>query len=326
MSSSAEVTVLCTTYNQSAYLERCLEGIVSQKTTFKYKVLIHDDCSTDGTTDIVRSYAKEYPDLITPIVQERNLYSRGIDRDQYIIPLIEGPYVAVCEGDDYWCDDLKLQRQYDYMEKHPEASLCVHAVKVYDESLGLFEGFVAPSETERDFCAEDIIASSGDVFGTNSVFFRTEYYSRPEAYMNWSVADWPRNIYLSTVGKVHYLPTVMSVYRRNVPGSWSGQQKKREARKKTVESLLDGLARADAYTDYAYKTSFEIARFLVLKQFYIEERDWSALNEGDMGKWFRSCSSMERGIAWLKCHIPVFALSHLVLLGRRMKSWKRTVL
>lgn len=322
MDSLISVTVLCTTYNHAKYIRECLEGFVSQETSFKYKVIVHDDCSTDGTAEIVREYAKNYPDLIVPVLQKKNLYSLGIDRDKYILPLLEGRYIATCEGDDYWCDAAKLQRQYDYMEKHPEASLCTHAVKVYDEARGLFEGSIAPGSIERDFSTEEILVSVGDIFGTNSNFFRTKYYCRPKAYLNWGIGDWPRTIYLSTVGKVHYFPETMSVYRRNVPGSWSNRQQDGATRKKTLTALLDGLNRADQDTGGTYQSAFEAARFLVEKEYYIEARDWKALKRGDVGKRFRSCSLREKSAAWLKCHMPPSLLSYAVFLGRRIRFWK----
>ena len=122
-----KVSVYCLAYNHEKFIRNTLDGFVSQKTNFKYEVIIHDDASTDNTTNIIREYEEKYPDIIKPIYQTENQYSKGIGIiPNYIVPRIRGKYVAACEGDDYWCDDYKLQKQFDYMEKHSECSMCVH--------------------------------------------------------------------------------------------------------------------------------------------------------------------------------------------------------
>ena len=111
-----KVSVCCITYNHLPYLRQCLDGLLMQKTTFDFEILLHDDASTDGTTDIVREYAAAYPDLIRPVIQTENQYSsktRAIITT-YLLPLAKGKYIALCEGDDYWTDPLKLQSKSIY--------------------------------------------------------------------------------------------------------------------------------------------------------------------------------------------------------------------
>ena len=99
------VTVFCLAYNHEKYIRTTLEGFVKQKTSFKFKVLIHDDASTDGTADIIREYVEKYPDIFEAVLQEENRYQKGIDvEDEYVLPRINSKYVAACEGDDYWTD------------------------------------------------------------------------------------------------------------------------------------------------------------------------------------------------------------------------------
>ena len=115
------LTVCCTSYNQVDYIRQCLEGIVMQRTSFRFEAVIHDDASTDGTQDIIREYAEKYPAIIKPILQQENQFSKhdGSLR-RILITACKGKYTANLEGDDYWTDPLKLQKQVDFLESHPD--------------------------------------------------------------------------------------------------------------------------------------------------------------------------------------------------------------
>lgn len=122
---SVMVTVHCTVYNHELYLRQCLNGIVMQQTNFKFEVIVHDDVSTDNSVFIINEYAKKYPNIIIPIIEKENQYSKhNGSLNKIMNKYTHGKYIALCEGDDYWIDPTKLQKQYDYMEKHPECSLC----------------------------------------------------------------------------------------------------------------------------------------------------------------------------------------------------------
>ena len=119
------VTIRCITYNHEPYIRQCLEGFVMQKTNFPFEAIVHDDASTDGTAAIIREYAEKYPDIIKPIYETENQYSKHDGSLQRIMNAhIRGKYVALCEGDDYWVDPLKLQKQVDLLEGNPSVSLC----------------------------------------------------------------------------------------------------------------------------------------------------------------------------------------------------------
>lgn len=137
MNSNQEVlvTVQCLTYNHAMYIKQCLDGFLMQKTSFKFEVIVHDDASTDGTTEILKEYASKYPDIIKPIIEAENQYSKiGFSG---IFTLMNqrsmGKYIAFCEGDDYWIDPLKLQKQADFLESHSEYVLVHTAWKAYNE-------------------------------------------------------------------------------------------------------------------------------------------------------------------------------------------------
>ena len=127
MNDDVVVSVLCTAYNHEKYIRSALDGFVNQKTNFRYEVLINDDASTDHTAAIIAEYEAKYPDIIKPVYQTENQYSKGVFITKSILfPRSKGKYTAICEGDDYWCDENKLQKQVDFLESHEEYAACVH--------------------------------------------------------------------------------------------------------------------------------------------------------------------------------------------------------
>lgn len=132
------VSVWVCTYNHEKYVRECLEGVVHQRTTFPYEVIVTDDCSTDSTQAVILEYAERYPTLIRPILGKRNLYSAGRKRlIEQFLPLARGKYISFCEGDDYWTYDGRLQALADFLETHPRHSMCFHAYRGLSEIEGL---------------------------------------------------------------------------------------------------------------------------------------------------------------------------------------------
>ena len=130
------VSVVCTTYNHEKYIRQCLDGFVMQKTTFPIEIIVHDDASTDDTVRIVKEYEEKYPNLFNNIYRTENWYSRGKDIWGYLFDQkARGKYIALCEGDDYWIDPYKLQKQVDFLEGHPEYSMCFHNAMVHREAF-----------------------------------------------------------------------------------------------------------------------------------------------------------------------------------------------
>ena len=118
------VSIRCAAFNQVKYIAQCLDGFVMQQTTFPFEAIIHDDASTDGTTEIIREYAKKYPDVIKPVYEQENLWSKhdgSITKALY--KNLRGKYIAICDGDDCWTDPLKLQKQVDFLESHPDFTM-----------------------------------------------------------------------------------------------------------------------------------------------------------------------------------------------------------
>ena len=137
MENEIKVSIVCNAYNHGKYIKKALDGFLMQKTSFKYEVLIHDDASTDGTAGIIREYQQKYPDIIKPIFQKENQYSQKIRISyRYQFPRADGKYIAICEGDDFWTDENKLQKQFDIMEQHEEVDMCAHAAQCIDAETG----------------------------------------------------------------------------------------------------------------------------------------------------------------------------------------------
>lgn len=218
------VSVLCTAYNHGEYIEDALEGFLIQETNFPFEILIHDDASTDNTADIIREYVKAYPNIIKPVFQSENQYSKGVHiNNKYLFPKLQGSYIALCEGDDYWTDPLKLQKQFEAMEKHPEVDLCSHASIDIDARTKHKVGFEKHSEVDCILPAEDVIMGDGGFFATASLFGRKEIFN----YHNWHKfryflpCDYTTQIDGALRGGVYYFKDFMSVYRRMASGSWS---------------------------------------------------------------------------------------------------------
>ena len=216
------VSIVCESYNHEPFIRRCIEGFLMQKTDFPIEILIHDDASTDGSADIIRKYAEKHPDVIKPIYQKENQYSKGVRIWGNIqFPRAQGKYIAICEGDDYWTDPLKLQKQVDYMEKHPDCTLCFHNAMIHWYDGSRPDKLYSDSIEERDYTAVELLKLHNPP--TASFFFRSsllnEYITmrnRPRI----AVGDRPLIMLCAQKGKTHALPDNMSVYGKH-EGGWT---------------------------------------------------------------------------------------------------------
>lgn len=224
-----KVSVYCLAYNHANYIEQTLNSFVSQNTNFRVKFIVHDDASTDKTADIIRKYEKQYPDLIHGIYQQENQYSKGEKiLEKFILPHIEGDYVAICEGDDYWSDTSKLQRQIDILEENSNCFMSVHKTREIYEN-GVPTGRCFPNESlETGIMKQDDFLKLRYGFHTSSYVFRknewSEYITSPPSFKTtYAVGDVPYLLYFGSLGDVAYIEREMSCYRRGVSTSWSVQ-------------------------------------------------------------------------------------------------------
>lgn len=215
------VTVWCLTYNQKDFIKDALDGFVMQKTSFPFEVIVHDDASTDGTTDIVNDYVHKFPNIIKPMIETENQWQEG--GLKHIISIMNekhrrGKYIAFCEGDDFWTDPLKLQRQVDFLESHPDYSMCFHSAKKKFETNAV-AWIDCENIQDKDYDATDVFVNW--TIPTASVLCRKEamdFYANlkhPEHIQNYDIF-----IILSCamVGKLRGMREQMSVYRIQCEG------------------------------------------------------------------------------------------------------------
>ena len=221
------VSVSCITFNHEPYIARALDSFLMQKTNFPFEILIYDDASTDRTQEIIREYEKRYPGIIKPYYQTENQYSKGKYNVEgfFNYPRAAGKYIAMCDGDDYWTDEHKLQLQVDYMEAHPECAMCLHAARIETEERAVQSLKIRPYRGNRLIPAEKVIDKPSN-YPTASLLFRTEYTKDLQDYYYTSpVGDIPIQIHMAAKGTVYYMDREMSVYRQGVSVSWSALMK-----------------------------------------------------------------------------------------------------
>ena len=224
------VTVMCITYNQVQFVERMIKGILSQQTTFEFEVLIHDDASTDGTTELLKEI-EQRESLVHLICEANNRFADGIDYfSDEMLARSRGKYIAVCEGDDYWIDELKLQTQYEYMEANPKCTFCAHAAVVFDGGDGSRIGSFGMGSTDLSFSAEDLARCWR--IPTASCFYRAEDAMRYSNEWNFDapVGDFPKAMYMTYHGYGHYSAREASAYTFGAPGSWTSLNRESELR------------------------------------------------------------------------------------------------
>lgn len=216
------ISVFVLTYNHLKTIKQCLDSILAQKTQYKYKIVIYDDCSTDGTTDIVKEYCEKHSDKIHALIAKENTYvlgkKRGIIFNKFRAEYITGKYFAICEGDDYWNSMEKIEKQITFLENNPEFSLTTHASIWENQKNGKSEkkGF----ERTRNLTIDDLMLNDY-MLATASLIGKTEIYKDIADLTMYGVGDWPIKLWATSKGKVYYFDEVMSVYRYMAEGSWT---------------------------------------------------------------------------------------------------------
>lgn len=214
-----KVSVTCTVYNHRPYIQKTMESFINQKTDFEYEIIIHDDASTDGSAEIIREYAEKYPNKIRAVIQEENQYSKGklIIRD-FIDPLVNGKYIAMCEGDDYWPDLNKLQKQFDFLENNEEYSATCGVTRYLDdENKEPWKPLPAEIYTERDAEEKLFLSDSMALIGTNTLMFRSKYVYEDDykkmLEMSPAVGDILLMLKLFECGKIYIFSDIFQNHR-----------------------------------------------------------------------------------------------------------------
>ena len=282
------VSISCITYNHAPYIRECLDGFMMQQTNFPFEVLIHDDASTDGTTEIIREYAEKYPDIIKPLYEEENQWVKGRRGSAvFNFPRAQGKYIALCEGDDYWTDPLKLQKQVDFLESHPDYVMCTHHFNTYDQEDGSF-GEDWNSDFTEDFTFDLDFFIKRDKWITQplTLLFRQSALNLKEYHQYPNAKDVTLIYHILKKGKGIFLKDNMGIYRYHYGGVWSKTSHSKRAKAEEIETVVgiyhveqsSQAARAIKYRIHAlgylgvsffkqyYKTYFNAMKIL-LKEF-----------------------------------------------------------
>lgn len=220
------VAIHCLVYNHEPYLCDCLEGFVMQKTNFRFVAIVHDDVSTDKSAEIIREYAEKYPDIIKPIFETENQYfkpGRALDKIMNdAIDSTSAKYVAMCEGDDYWTDPYKLQKQVNLLEEHPAISICINQVRTVSRNKELLDTYMPSNDIIKQgvFSLEDFCRLEWGnmqwVFHFNGFMCRKEYavdWLQNDVLCMIPYGDMPLLLYCLLQGNGYYIHEQMSCYR-----------------------------------------------------------------------------------------------------------------
>lgn len=263
MNNNPLVSIACLTYNHEKYIRDAINGFLIQKTDFQIEIIIHDDASTDNTANIIREYEKKYPELIKPIYQNENKYSKGIKPSpNYVWPKCSGKYIALCEGDDYWLDPFKLQKQVNFLEVNNDFMLCFTNARVIDKEGNIERNYLSGGCIEQTYTHLDMPISAP----TQTVLFRnSEIRSIPKSFQSALGGDTYLLVWLSKFGKIKYHNYVSAVYRDTGMGTWTSRSNFQKERHlfQTYYAILD-IAEKNAKEGFIYRI---FIRLVVMKKY-----------------------------------------------------------
>lgn len=257
------VSIQCLVFNHEHYLRKCLDGIVMQKTNFRFEAVVHDDVSTDKSVEIIREYSERYPNIIKPIYEKENQWSKG-NLDTVMRDACIGKYMAICEGDDFWTDTNKLQEQFDVMELNPEYSICFNRVQVVEKDGVTKRNLIPWKEskikqgivTMKTVVDEEFLGQHW-CFHTCSFFMRREIYSkyiefRKNVLTSFPYGDMPLIMCALTTGNGFYIDKVMGCYRL-MSGGWNSNScKDKKKAIQIIQKVVEGYNQFDEYTNFKY--------------------------------------------------------------------------
>ncbi|MGL5129729.1 MAG: glycosyltransferase family 2 protein [Aeromonas popoffii] len=249
------VSVCCITYKQEQYISQAIDSFLMQKTTFPFEIIVGEDCGGDGTLSILYAYQKYYPNVIKVVKSEKNI---GANSNLLkLFNMAQGDYIAVCEGDDYWCDENKLQKQYEYIEKTSDCTIVVHPASALIDDKVKNISWPCQERQNSDF----IFSAKAQFSPTSSYFFRRNIiFHLPEWFIFAPVGDYYIETIASSIGECALINEYMSVYRVSAENSWSERLKKDKTGiriVKTYESNIECLIKL-ANILPQYKKSIDI--------------------------------------------------------------------
>ena len=246
------VSVVVLTYNHEKYIRAALDSVLAQQTNFPLEIVIGEDFSTDGTREIVFKYQDQYPDLIHAITSEQNV-GMGFNARR-VFDAAMGRYIAFCEGDDYWTDPLKLQKQVAAMEADPSITFTFHAVRKEFADNSRKPKILRYGRRNRYFTAREVILAGGNFYKlVSAIMNRSVLKAVPGVYFQHTMFDVVLALLSAISGKVFYIDEVMAVYRSAVSESWSQRvSQEPEFVKQNTDQLIMARTAIDEYTNFSY--------------------------------------------------------------------------
>lgn len=256
-----KISACIITYNHEKYIKECLDGALNQKLNYDYEINVFEDLSTDKTREIILEYARQYPDKIKLFLNEKNLGLVG--NWVHALKSCSGDYVAICEGDDYWTDPNKLQKQVDFLENHPDFALASHNANI-----------IIDNKTVKLYCRDnhpqimdlEFILTYGSGAPTCSLVVKKEAINNlPDWFDKMHACDWTIQVIAAQRGKMKYFNEVMGTYRRHSQGAVYNQKKIATAQGLSNFCLpskytLEMIAAIDEYFNYQYSRQLNIAK------------------------------------------------------------------
>lgn len=318
MANRIMVSICCITYNQKKYIKSALDSFLRQKTNFDYEIIVHDDASDDGTIDIIKKYEKKYPNRIVTIFESENQYSK---RPNSVLDIVfakaKGKYIALCDGDDGFYDDNKLQMQFDVLEGDKSISLVSHNTRVVSSDEVFVSNNVPYSKnviTEEDF----LMNYSGSMHTSSMMFRRCDVVKLPCYFKDALVGDLPLKLYLLSIGNGFHIDKIMSFYRTNAIGSWSLMEKVDKNR--LMNNFIKEIEVYELFnrdTDYRYDR-YVCDRILYRKfNFYKDNGNLKEIKKKEYCDLYKKLSVREKIKLYLKSNKFIYGVYGKVKYGKR---------
>jgi len=256
------VSICCITYNHEKYISEAIDSFLMQETNFPFEIIVRDDASTDNTANIIRRYEREYPKIIKPIYELENGYQKGIKPLATAVRKAKGEYIAICEGDDFWINVDKLQKQVVLLNQYPNINFCFHKAQILN--MITQQAYENESYINHDgiISADTIIATLDKLMvPTASIMVRATIIEDVHNYITkrpWlSVGDFYFRIFGVANGGGLYINSTMSVYRYFTPGSWTVSYVNQQTNKiNHAKNAIDSFLELDRFLEYKFTAAF----------------------------------------------------------------------
>lgn len=310
-------SIIVLAYNQEKYIIHTLEGLLMQRTSFLFEIIVHDDASTDNTSNIIRKYAANYPNIIKPVFQKENKYSvYGINfQFDYAFSKAIGKYIAMCAGDDYWIDPLKLQKQVDFLEKNPDFGLVHTKAVIYKEEVKRFEGVHGYEVNDFESLITENTIATLTVCLRNNLLKQYLKEINPQAKTKWTAEDFPIWLWFIHHSKIKFLKDITCFYRKH---DQSISHNKDEL--KNLEFSEGVYAIVDYYLNKYPKLKSEKkirARYYsnMIKMYFLNRR-WDGVR--DSAKIFFAANDW-LNLLWISLTLPFFYSRFIVRVSYRIR-------